>query len=57
MATTLLETGVITIDETFLVDSQTLFNSLVNSITWEERMRSRKAASFGVPYKAWFKPG
>jgi alkylated DNA repair dioxygenase AlkB len=50
VTTTLRDTKLITIDETFLADSVMLFDRLVTSIAWDERMSSRKAASFGVPY-------
>jgi hypothetical protein len=50
VTTTLRDTKLIMIDDAFLADSETLFNSLVTSIVWDEGMRSRKAASFGVPY-------
>ena len=50
MATTLLSSGSIWIDDTFVTDHQALYETLVRSISWDERIRSRKAASFGVPY-------
>lgn len=47
---TLLDSGSIWIDDAFLADPQTLYDRLEASITWDERIRSRKAASFGLPY-------
>jgi len=47
---TLLEDKRIWIDEEFFPDGNSLFTSLLNEIVWDERMRSRKAASFGLPY-------
>ena len=34
----------------FAADAGMLFNHLVTSVTWDERMRARKTASFGVSY-------
>jgi alkylated DNA repair dioxygenase AlkB len=34
----------------FLLYSEVLFPKLVASIVWDERLRARKTASFGVPY-------
>jgi hypothetical protein len=48
--TTLLQTGSIWIAEGFLPDSRDLFAVLAASIPWDERIRARKAASFGLPY-------
>jgi alkylated DNA repair dioxygenase AlkB len=50
MPTALLESGAIWIEVGFLPDSEALFAHLVTSVAWDERMRTRKAASFGVPY-------
>jgi hypothetical protein len=50
MVTSLRDTGAIWIDETFLRGSEALFGELLTSTVWDERMRARKAASFGVPY-------
>jgi len=36
--------------ENFLVESQGLYNKLKQAIIWDERMRARKTASFGVAY-------
>lgn len=47
---TLLDSRSIWIDDTFLSDHAALFTHLVTSIAWDERIRSRKAASFGLPY-------
>jgi alkylated DNA repair dioxygenase AlkB len=38
------------IQENFLEDSHSLFDRLMQTITWDERMYARKTASFGVPY-------
>lgn len=50
MTKTLLESRSIWIDQLFLPDHAALFDHLVRRITWDERIRSRKAASFGLPY-------
>lgn len=50
MARSLLESGAIWIEEEFIRDSGDLYSLLVPSIAWNERMRARKAASFGLPY-------
>lgn len=47
---TLLDSGSIRIDDSFLAESGALYAQLVASVTWDERIRSRKAASFGLPY-------
>ncbi len=36
--------------ETFVRDPNALFTHLSASVTWDERMRARKTASFGVSY-------
>lgn len=36
--------------ENFLPTAQELFEHLKHSVTWDERMRARKTASFGVSY-------
>jgi hypothetical protein len=46
----LLKAGAIWIEDDFLPDSITLFSALTTSLVWDERIRARKAASFGVPY-------
>jgi alkylated DNA repair dioxygenase AlkB len=38
------------LEERFLSESQQLFLSLKQSVIWDERMRARKTASFGVSY-------
>lgn len=50
MATSLRDSGALWVDEGFLPGSQTLFVELLKAVVWDERMRARKAASFGVPY-------
>jgi len=34
----------------FIPNHQELFDVLVNETIWDERMKARKTASFGVPY-------
>lgn len=36
--------------ESFVPDADPLFEMLVHEVRWDERMRARKTASFGVPY-------
>ena len=36
--------------ERFAPEADHLFNHLVTSVAWDERMRARKTASFGAPY-------
>lgn len=50
MSARLPEDGSIFLDEGFVENSQDLYEQLATSITWDDRMRARKAASFGVPY-------
>src|SRR5262249_15619191 len=38
------------IEEGFLPDSAALFAVLMRDTPWDDRMRARKAASFGLPY-------
>src|SRR5262249_26529900 len=38
------------LEDDFLPDSLALFDALATGITWDERMRARKTATFGVPY-------
>ena len=40
----------IEIEDNFYSDHETLFNSLLTSIEWDERMSARRTASFGRPY-------
>src|SRR5262249_35422932 len=47
---TLVQTGNLCIEPAFLPDHQALFAALCDAIAWDERMRARKAMSFGVPY-------
>lgn len=47
---TLLETGSIWLVDGLIGEPDTLFAALANSIAWDERIRARKAASFGLPY-------
>jgi alkylated DNA repair dioxygenase AlkB len=46
----LIESGAIWIENDFLPDSAALYDRLVSAITWDERIISRKVASFGAPY-------
>ena len=41
----------ITITYDFLPEQETLFRALIGSVEWDQRMRARKTASFGVPYR------
>lgn len=47
---TLLEDKAIWIEDHFLPDGDALFTTLVNAVAWDEPIRARKAASFGLPY-------
>jgi alkylated DNA repair dioxygenase AlkB len=47
---TLLDVGAIWIVDNFVPDAEALFAQLASSVTWDDRLRSRKAASFGLPY-------
>ncbi|MEH1950303.1 MAG: alpha-ketoglutarate-dependent dioxygenase AlkB [Nostoc sp.] len=38
------------INDVFLPNSHSLFDSLISIINWDERIRARKTASFGSPY-------
>lgn len=40
----------IQLEDRYLVGSEDLFEKLKNSVTWDERMKARKTASFGVSY-------
>ncbi len=40
----------IVLEERSIIGSQELYDSLVHSIEWDERMRARKTASFGSAY-------
>ncbi|XZE44081.1 alpha-ketoglutarate-dependent dioxygenase AlkB [Pirellulaceae bacterium SH467] len=40
----------IEIEDGFYSDHEVLFNSLVTSIEWDDRMSARRTASFGRPY-------
>jgi len=40
----------IILKETFVPSSDELFNDLISSVAWDERMKARKTASFGVSY-------
>ncbi len=50
MSARLHESGSIVLDESFVENNQSLFERLAASITWDDRMKARKVASFGVPY-------
>ena len=50
MTSTLLADGSIWIDEHFLDAPESLYDALVYSILWDQRIRARLAISFGVPY-------
>jgi alkylated DNA repair dioxygenase AlkB len=47
---TLLDAGAIWIEDDFIPYSLALFKTLAVSVTWDDRMRARQAASFGLPY-------
>jgi alkylated DNA repair dioxygenase AlkB len=47
---TLQDGGSIRIVADFLPDPATWYDRLVAQVAWDERIRSRKAASFGLPY-------
>lgn len=47
---TLRQSGALWLAEAFWPDAEALFNQLVTSIAWDERIRARKVASFGEPY-------
>lgn len=47
--TTLLDSGAIHLCD-FLPDGEDWFARLVPTIAWDERLRARKSASFGLPY-------
>lgn len=38
------------LDPRFLADADALFTRLRDGVTWDERMKARRTASFGVPY-------
>ena len=40
----------VVLDESFYPQHDALFAELLASVTWDERMRARKTASFGQPY-------
>jgi len=40
----------IAIKENFIPNHEELFKQLLESVTWDERMKARKTASFGVSY-------
>jgi alkylated DNA repair dioxygenase AlkB len=46
----LLQSGAIRIAEGFLPDADALYSHMAAAVAWDDRMRARKAASFGVPY-------
>jgi alkylated DNA repair dioxygenase AlkB len=48
--TTLLEAGALWIEDGFVPNGDDLYSALTGSIAWDERLRARKAASFGSPY-------
>lgn len=50
MSTHLLASGSIRLLTDFLRDSHALYEHLATSVTWDTRIRARKAASFGLPY-------
>jgi alkylated DNA repair dioxygenase AlkB len=45
-----VEEGVAFFRPGFLTDSQWLFDQLVTEVAWDDRIRARRVASFGVPY-------
>jgi alkylated DNA repair dioxygenase AlkB len=50
METSLLDTGALWLEADFVADSHALFAHLAATVAWDERMRARKSASFGLPY-------
>jgi alkylated DNA repair dioxygenase AlkB len=50
MEPSLLASNALWVEEGFVPDSLALFEHLLKSIAWDDRMRARKAASFGLPY-------
>jgi hypothetical protein len=50
MNASLIESGSLWIEDAFLANHKSLFDELAASITWDERIRARKAMSFGLPY-------
>jgi alkylated DNA repair dioxygenase AlkB len=50
VAPSLLSSGDLWIEQDFVPHSQALFELLLKSIIWDDRMKARKAASFGLPY-------
>jgi hypothetical protein len=47
---TLLESRDVWIENDFIPNSHQVFSQLVDTIPWDESIRARKVASFGVPY-------
>lgn len=50
MASTLLDAGAVQLLADFVPDSLALYALLVASVPWDERIRARKAMSYGAPY-------
>jgi hypothetical protein len=50
MNASLIESRALWIEDEFLPNHKSLFDELVTSVAWDERIRARKAASFGLPY-------
>lgn len=46
----LLAGGHVLFDPVFLPDADSVYRDLLVSTVWDERMRARKTASFGMPY-------
>jgi len=47
---TLRETGALWLDDHFWPEAAALFEQLVATVPWDDRIRARRVASFGVPY-------
>jgi alkylated DNA repair dioxygenase AlkB len=50
MRTTLRDSGAIRLDEAFWPYPEALYATLVTAVPWDDRLRARKAMSYGVPY-------
>ncbi len=50
MRTTLRDSGAVRLDGGFWPARLELYDTLVSSVPWDDRLRARKAMSYGVPY-------
>lgn len=50
MPTTLLDNGSVRLIRDFIAAPHRLYAELAAEVEWDDRMRARKAASFGAPY-------